>query len=389
VWFIELASWEKASDASLMAMIDHLLDNGSRDEADYATRLALAEQFGADLEQFPVSIGVVPRTDIDTAADLPFEERFQHYVDRYPAFKRIMDTHELVEAPYEGHPTYISYTDLVQHSERYAGDGWLLIGDAAYFVNPLYSPGMTYGHSLASFAARETVAALERGDFSEAAFANFDQGARGLYTALATECEFFYRSFRHPDAFERAFMFRPAFFINLGYERIQQFGGVTAMRHMFPLRPMGPPAEPIMDARYQELLRKVVDAARELEADGADPAEIAKAMNAILGPVFDEIGANPGVAALELGQAFQYYDDRLERVLRKEDWESLTPTWHCPRCANRTPVEFAECYVCGEPAPEGAHRPAPAFAGPPGPPGGGPPGAGPPGGGPPGPPGPR
>lgn len=384
VWFIELASWERAPDGDLNAMIDHLLDIGSPGEADYPTRLELADQFDAALEQFPVSIGVVPRTDIDTAADLPFEERFQHYVSRYPAFKRIMDTHELIESPYEGHPDYISYTDLVQYSERYAGDGWLLIGDAAYFVNPLYSPGMTYGHSLASFAARETVGALERGDLSEGAFANFDENARGLYSALATECEFFYRSFRHPDAFERAFMFRPAFFISLGHEKIQQFGGVTAMRHMFPLRPMGPPAEPIMNPRYQQLLRQVIDAARDLEDRGADPAETGKAVQAILGPVFEEIVNTDGVAALGLGEAFQNYDDRLERVPRKEGYESLTPTWHCPRCANRTPVEFAECYVCGQPAPEGMHRPAPAFAGPPGPPGAGPPGAGPPGAGPPG-----
>jgi flavin-dependent dehydrogenase/CRP-like cAMP-binding protein len=384
-WFIELASWEQAPDQNLDSLIDHLLDIGSGDESAYPTRIELAKQFGCALEQFPVSIGVVPRTDIDTAAELPLEQRFQHYVDRYPAFKRIMDTHEQIEAPYEGHPSFTAYTDLVQYSDRYAGDGWLLIGDAAYFVNPLYSPGMTYGHSLASFAARETVGALERGDFSEPAFAAFEQGARGLYTALVTECEFFYRSFRHPDAFERAFMFRPAFFISLGHEKIQQFGGVSAMRLMFPLRPMGPPAEPIMNPRYQRLLGEVVDAARGLEARGSDPADTAKAFQGILGPVFDEIAATDGVAALGLGQAFQNYDDRLERVPRKADWDSLTPTWHCTRCGNRTPAQFAECYVCGNPAPAGAHRPE--LAARPGPPGAGPPGAGRPG--PPRPPGPR
>ena len=156
------------------------------------------------------------------------------------------------------------------------------------------------------------------------------------------------------------------------------------MRQMFPLRPMGPPAEPIMNPRYQELLRRVNDAARDLEDRGADPAETGKAVQSILGPVFEEIVATDGVASLGLGQAFANYDDRLERVPRKEGYESLTPTWHCPRCANRTPVEFAECYVCGEPAPEGMHRPAPAFAGPARPPGRGPPGADRPGAGPPG-----
>jgi flavin-dependent dehydrogenase len=384
VWFIELASWEQASDDSLNALVDHLLDIGAADEDSYPTRFELAERFGAPLEQFPVSIGVVPRTDIDTAAELPFEERFQHYVSRYPAFKRIMDTHELIEAPYEGHPPYVAYTDLVQHSERYAGDGWLLIGDAAYFVNPLYSPGMTYGHSLASFAAQETVNALERGDFSEEAFTAFDEGARTLYTALVTECEFFYRSFRHQDAFERAFMMRPAFFMSIQHEFIQRIGGVRAMRRMFPRRPPGPAGEAIVNPRFQQLMRQVVDADRELEARAAPPDETAAVFARVLDPLFEDVRAIDGVAALELGQAFQNYDDQLRRVPSKPNWESLTPTWRCTRCENRTPVEFAECYVCGDPAPPGAHRPEEAAAGPPGPPGAGPPG--PPGAGPPGPP---
>jgi flavin-dependent dehydrogenase/CRP-like cAMP-binding protein len=388
VWFIELASWEQASDESLDALIDHLLDNGSGDEGAYETRLELSEKFGATLEQFPVSIGVVPRSDIDTAAELPFEERFQHYVDRYPAFKRIMETHEQIEAPYEGHPSYIAYTDLVQHSERYAGDGWLLIGDAAYFVNPLYSPGMTYGHSLASYAARETVNALERGDFSEPAFAAYNEGAAGLYDALATECEFFYRSFRHPEAFSRAFIFRPAFFIGLQYQRIGQFGGVSALRQMFPLRPPGPPGEAIMNPRYQQILKHVVHEARALEARSASAEEIAEAFGRILDPVITEVGSIEGVKALGLGQAFQNFDDELNRVPAKQGWDGLVPTWYCETCGNRTPVQFAVCYVCGDPAPAGAHRPEFATpAGPPGPPGAGPPGPpGPPGAGPPGPP---
>ena len=246
-------------------------------------------------------------------------------------------------------------------------------------MNPLYSPGMTYGHSLASFAARETVGALERGDFSEASFATFDENARGLYSALATECEFFYRSFRHPDAFERAFMFRPAFFISLGPREdpaVRRRHGDAA--HV-PAAPHGPARRADHEPALPRSLRQVNDAARDLEDRGADPAETGKAVQSILGPVFEEIVGTDGVASLGLGQAFVNYDDRLERVPRKEGYESLTPTWHCPRCANRTPVEFAECYVCGDPAPEGTHRPPPAFARPPGPPGAGPPGVGPPG----------
>ena len=117
-----------------------------------------------------------------------------------------------------------------------------------------------------------------------------------------------------------------------------------------------------MDSRYQELLSQVIAAARDLEASGADPAETGRANKEILGPVFTEIADSQEVADLGLGEAFQNYNDRFERVPRKEGYDSLTPTYRCKRCDNRTPVEFAECYVCGEPAPPGAYRPAPPAA---------------------------
>ena len=364
VWFIELASWERASDANLRGMIDGLLDIGSPDEGAYPTRFELAEQFDCPLDQWPISIGVVPRSDIDTAADLPLEERFQHYVDKYPVFKRIMDTYELIEQPYEGLPSYISYLDLTQHSDRYAGDGWLLLGDAGFFVNPLYSPGMTYGHSMASFAARETLSALERGDLSEGAFAAYNEGARGMFSALVSECEMWYRSFRHMDAYERGFMLRVAFFIGLAHQRIAQLGGIHAMRRMVPIRPPGPPAEPILHPRYNELLRRLIDAMRDVEARNADPAETARVVKAIVDPLVEEIAASDGVAGLKLGDAMQYYDDRLQRVPQKQEWDSLVPAWRCATCDNRTPVEFETCYVCGEPPPAGARRATAAAAGP-------------------------
>ena len=364
VWFIELASWDRASDENLTSMVDHLLDIGSPEEGAYPTRFELAEQFDCPLDQWPISIGVVPRTDLDSAADLPLEERFQHYVNRYPVFKRIMDTYELIEQPYEGLPSYISYLDLTQHSDRYAGDGWLLLGDAGFFVNPLYSPGMTYGHSMASFAARETVSALERGDFSAEAFAAYDEGARGMFSALVSECEMWYRAFRHMDAYERGFMLRVAFFIGMGHQRIAQFGGIQAMRRMVPVRPHGPPGEPIMHPRYNELLRRLIEAMREVESRGADAAETAAVVKAIIDPVVAEMGAIEGVAALQLGDAMQYYDDRLQRVPQKQNWASLVPNWRCANCDNRNPVEFATCYVCGEQPPAGTPRAQAAAAGP-------------------------
>jgi flavin-dependent dehydrogenase len=371
VWFIELASWERTPDQPLEAMIDHLLELPEAETPEYPTRMALAEQFGCALDQFPVSIGVVPRSDIDTARDLPLPDRFQHYVDRYPMFKRIMDTHELIEGFYDGHPPYLTYTDLVQYSDRYAGDGWLLIGDAAYFVNPLYSPGLTYGHSVASFAAQETVAALERGDFSAEAFAAYDSGARSMFRAVLADVEMLYRSFRHPDAYERCLLYRVLFPMSLNYKRFLQFGGIRARGIIVPMRPKGPPGEWVANPAYVETAESLIDAMREVEASGGEPEQTASVVRARIDPIVDRISKLEGMADLGISEAWRYYDDQLRRVPRKDPWESLVPSYTCSRCHNKTGVEFAKCYVCGQPAPAGAHRPAPPR--PPGPPGSGPP----------------
>ena len=362
VWFIELASWERASDERLQALIDHLLDIGDPNEGPYPTMLELARQFDCPVDLWPISIGVVPRTDIDTAADLPLQDRFRHYVERYPVFERIMDTYDLIEEPYEGHPSYIAYTEMTQHSDRYAGDGWLLLVDAAYFVNPYYSPGLTYGHSLASFAAKETVAALEQGDFSERAFAKHDEVARRLYKALVSECEVFYRSWRSVEAYERTQLFRVAFHVGLQYERLLKIGGIRVLPRMMPMRPPPTPVDPVMNPRYNEVLGLLIDAMREVEARGADADETTRVVREIVDPLIAEVGSNPGVQELHLGDGFRYYDDRLRRVASKPDWDSLVPTWRCPRCANNPPVQFETCYVCGEAAPAGVRRPAPAGA---------------------------
>jgi hypothetical protein len=281
-----------------------------------------------------------------------------------------MDTYELIEEPYDGHPSYIAYTEITQHSDRYAGDGWLLLGDAAYFVNPYYSPGLTYGHSLASFAAKETVAALEHGDFSEQAFAKHDDVARRLYKALVSECEVFYRSWRSVEAYERAQLFRVAFHVGLQYERLLKIGGIRVLPMMRPMRPPPTPVDPVMNPRYNEVLGQLIDAMREVEARGGGADETTRAVREIIDPLIEEVGSNPGVHELHLGDGFRYYDDSLHRVPGKPDWQSLVPTWRCPRCANNPPVQFESCYVCGEPAPAGVVRPpappefAPARAGP-------------------------
>jgi FADH2 O2-dependent halogenase len=63
--------------------------------------------------------------------------------------------------------------------ERYAGDGWLLVGDAARFVDPIFSSGVSVAAESAREAAAAIVSALEAGDTSAGRFAAYAKTLSG------------------------------------------------------------------------------------------------------------------------------------------------------------------------------------------------------------------
>jgi ABC-type nitrate/sulfonate/bicarbonate transport system ATPase subunit/flavin-dependent dehydrogenase len=63
--------------------------------------------------------------------------------------------------------------------DRYAGDGWLLVGDAARFVDPIFSSGISIAAESARAAARAIVPALAAGDTSAERFEPYAATLRG------------------------------------------------------------------------------------------------------------------------------------------------------------------------------------------------------------------
>jgi NitT/TauT family transport system ATP-binding protein len=62
--------------------------------------------------------------------------------------------------------------------ERFAGDGWMMIGDAAYFVDPIFSSGVSNAMVSAKFAAAAIIQALGKDDVGEASFLEFEKKIR-------------------------------------------------------------------------------------------------------------------------------------------------------------------------------------------------------------------
>lgn len=77
-------------------------------------------------------------------------------------------------------------------SSKVAGDGWVLVGDAFGFLDPLYSSGILLALKSGALAADAIVAGLERGDVSEAALGSWGPGyVAGLERMRQLVCGFY------------------------------------------------------------------------------------------------------------------------------------------------------------------------------------------------------
>ena len=76
------------------------------------------------------------------------EAAYRRFLAGIPALGELLDGAELRRDDLR------SYTHLAYVASRYMGDGWALLGDAAAFLDPYYSPGLDH----ASFSVEATVA---------------------------------------------------------------------------------------------------------------------------------------------------------------------------------------------------------------------------------------
>ena len=106
-----------------------------------------------------VSVGVVAPFDYLFKGRKDHEKTYQEEVDRTPAVKeRIKDATRVTG--------YFVTRDYSYRSRQVAGDGWVLVGDAFGFLDPLYSSGVLLALKSGEFAADAIADGLEAGDTS-------------------------------------------------------------------------------------------------------------------------------------------------------------------------------------------------------------------------------
>lgn len=196
MWYIPIWSWQHVSDETLHAMAARLLQDpdASLDDLTPGAPPPKHEQI--------VSIGFVVRNDRDPSMDKGPAAVFEHYAREVPLTAKILEQGELISGHYPGHNPYMVRRNFHHHTTQAAGDGWLLLGDASFFVDPLASPGLTGGAAASYQAHRYTLKALAKNDVSRESLSGYDEFCKVLQPAIEREIQNIYLSFNHPGALD-------------------------------------------------------------------------------------------------------------------------------------------------------------------------------------------
>lgn len=151
------------------------VDRGMEPEADYIHIYFLPVERGwawqIPLDDETTSVGVVAEREVFKHAKLDLESYFQYHVRTNPGLERAMASAMRVS-------NFNPEGDYSYSVDRYVGDGYILIGDAARFVDPIFSSGISIAMYSAQFASERIREAFARNDFSREVFEPYEEKLR-------------------------------------------------------------------------------------------------------------------------------------------------------------------------------------------------------------------
>ena len=117
------------------------------------------------------SVGVVTQKKHFSAANQDWESFFWSCIDSRPELAGALRQSQRIRS-------FRPEGDYSYAMRSICGDRWLLIGDAARFVDPIFSSGVSVAMNSARLASYDIIAAAEKGDFSKKAFDPFERKLR-------------------------------------------------------------------------------------------------------------------------------------------------------------------------------------------------------------------
>jgi 1H-pyrrole-2-carbonyl-[peptidyl-carrier protein] chlorinase len=117
------------------------------------------------------SVGVVTRKSHFRGRQEEREDFFWECVATFPELARNLKKAERIRP-------WTVESDYSYSMQEIRGDGYVMIGDAARFVDPIFSSGVSVALNTARHASKAIIAAAEAGDFRRARFDGFEQVVR-------------------------------------------------------------------------------------------------------------------------------------------------------------------------------------------------------------------
>ncbi|OZM83069.1 NAD(P)/FAD-dependent oxidoreductase [Pseudonocardia sp. MH-G8] len=117
------------------------------------------------------SVGVVTQKQHFAASKADREEFFWEAVGSRPELRSALESAERVRP-------FVAEGDYSYAMKEIVGDRFVLVGDAARFVDPIFSSGVSVALNSARLACRDIIAAAAEGDFGKAAFAGYESTIR-------------------------------------------------------------------------------------------------------------------------------------------------------------------------------------------------------------------
>lgn len=166
------------------------VDRGGADTADFLHVHYLPVTRGW-VWQIPItgeitSIGVVVDRDTFRQTKAELADQFAKIIAMSPSATRVLrDATAINEFRTEGNYSYLM--------DQYIGNGYMLVGDAARFVDPIFSSGVETALYSARFAAQTILDVRHRGPYSEEDLMPFQTQSRALSDVWHEFAKLFYR----------------------------------------------------------------------------------------------------------------------------------------------------------------------------------------------------
>jgi len=132
-----------------------------------------------------ISVGVVAPFEYLFEGRGDHEQTYNEELDRCPAVKKRVSIGKRVAGFY-------ATKDYSYRSRQVAGDGWVLVGDAFGFLDPLYSSGVLLALKSGQLAADTIAEGLAKGDTSAAQLGQWsDEFCKGMDRMRRLVCEYY------------------------------------------------------------------------------------------------------------------------------------------------------------------------------------------------------